>query len=47
MTIYGGIYIVASLLWLYFVEHQTPDKWDLAGAGICIAGALIILFMPR
>lgn len=46
-AIYGGIYIAASLLWLYFAEHQTPDKWDIIGAGVCIAGASIILFMPR
>lgn len=46
-AIYGGIYIAASLLWMYFAEHQTPDKWDIIGAGVCIAGAIIILFMPR
>lgn len=46
-AIYGGIYIVASLLWLYIVEHNTPDKWDIIGASFCIAGALIILFIPR
>lgn len=46
-AIYGGIYIVASLMWLYFAEHQTPDKWDMIGAAVCITGAFIILFMPR
>lgn len=42
-AIYGGIYIVSSLLWLYFVEKQAFNKWDLIGAGICIFGASIIL----
>lgn len=46
-AIYGGIYIVASLMWLYFAEHQTPDKWDIIGAAVCLTGAFIILFMPR
>ena len=46
-AIYGGIYIVSSLIWLYIVEIQTPDNWDLIGAGLCIIGPLIILFMPR
>jgi small multidrug resistance family-3 protein len=46
-AIYVGIYIVSSLFWLYFMEHQTPDKWDVIGASVCILGALIILFMPR
>lgn len=46
-AIYGGIYIVASLHWLYFAEHQLPDQWDIVGAGICLVGVSIILFMPR
>jgi small multidrug resistance family-3 protein len=44
---YGGIYIVASLLWLWGVENTEPDRWDLAGAAFCLAGAAIILFGPR
>lgn len=46
-AIYGGIYIAASLMWLYFVEHRVPDQWDITGALMCIAGALVILFTPR
>lgn len=46
-AIYGGIYIAASLLWLYFVEHHPPDLWDLVGASLSIVGALIMLYMPR
>jgi len=46
-AVYGGIYIAASLLWLWTVESRVPDRWDLIGAGISIAGALIILCMPR
>jgi len=40
---YGGIYIVASLAWLWGVEGQSPDQWDLAGASLCLLGALVIL----
>jgi len=40
---YGGIYIAASLIWLWIVERQTPDRWDLSGATLCILGALVIL----
>ena len=42
-AVYGGIYIVSSLFWLFFVEKQSFNKWDLIGAGICILGASIIL----
>jgi len=44
---YGGVYITASILWLWIVEHRTPDRWDLAGAAICLAGAATILWGPR
>lgn len=43
---YGGVYIVASLLWLWLVERRAPDLWDLAGGGLAIAGAVIILYGP-
>ncbi|MCH8156671.1 MAG: YnfA family protein [Nitrospinae bacterium] len=44
---YGGVYIAASLLWLWAVEGQRPDRWDLLGAVVCLAGACVILFGPR
>ena len=44
---YGGVYIAASLLWLWAVEKIRPDSWDLIGAAICLAGAAVILFGPR
>ncbi|SFT74632.1 YnfA family protein [Mesorhizobium sp. YR577] len=44
---YGGIYIAASLFWLWLAEGVRPDRWDVLGAAICVAGASIILFAPR
>lgn len=44
---YGGIYIAASLGWLWLVEGVRPDRWDLAGAMLCVAGASVILLAPR
>jgi len=44
---YGGVYIAASLLWLWIAEGQRPDRWDMLGAIICLAGAAVILFGPR
>lgn len=43
---YGGVYIAASLLWLWSVEGARPDRWDLIGATICLVGAGLILFGP-
>lgn len=44
---YGGVYIAASLVWLWAVERQPPDRWDLLGAAVCLVGAAIILLGPR
>ena len=44
---YGGIYIAASLLWLWLVESRVPDRYDIGGALVCLAGTSIILFGPR
>jgi small multidrug resistance family-3 protein len=44
---YGGLYIAASLVWMRVVEGLRPDRWDLAGAAVCLVGAGIILWAPR
>ena len=40
---YGGIYIAASLVWLWLVEGQQPTATDMLGASIAIIGALVII----
>ena len=44
---YGGVYIAASVIWLWVVEGQRPDRWDVVGSVICLIGAAIILLGPR
>ena len=44
---YGGIYIAASLGWLWLIEGKMPDRWDMTGVAVCLVGAGIILFAPR
>lgn len=44
---YGGVYIAASLSWLWVVEGTRPDRWDLVGAAVCLVGAAVILLGPR
>ena len=44
---YGGVYICASLLWLWAVEGVRPDCWDVGGAALCLAGVCVILLGPR
>jgi small multidrug resistance family-3 protein len=44
---YGGVYILASLVWMWLVERARPDIWDIGGGLLCLAGAAVILFGPR
>jgi small multidrug resistance family-3 protein len=44
---YGGIYVAASVAWLWLIERQAPDRWDIVGSLLCIGGCLIVLFGPR
>ncbi len=44
---YGGVYVASSILWLWFAEGHRPDRWDVGGAAVCLAGTLLILLGPR
>ncbi len=44
---YGGVYIAASIIWLWLVEGARPDRWDIGGTAICLIGAAIILYGRR
>lgn len=40
---YGGVYIVASLAWLWLAEGLRPNAWDVVGAGLAVIGTVVIL----
>jgi len=42
-AVYGGIYIVSAVMWLWLVEKETPTQWDLLGTTMVLLGATIIL----
>jgi small multidrug resistance family-3 protein len=44
---YGGVYIAASLLWLWAAEGVIPTRWDLLGGAVSLLGAAIILLGAR
>ena len=44
---YGGIYIVASLIWMATVERTKPDLWDISGTLLCLLGSAFILLPHR
>ena len=44
---YGGVYIVVALGWLFLVQRIVPDRWDLIGGAVALAGMALIYFGPR
>lgn len=44
---YGGVFIALSLLWGWWVEGIRPDRYDLLGGAVALAGAAIIIYAPR
>jgi small multidrug resistance family-3 protein len=47
LAAYGGIFVAGSLAWGIVVDRFRPDRFDLIGAGICLAGVAIIMYAPR
>ncbi len=44
---YGGVFVVLSLLWGWGFDGNRPDTPDIAGAALCVAGVLVIMYWPR
>lgn len=44
---YGGVYVACAVVWGWLVEKQTPDRWDIIGAIVCLIGMALITFGPR
>jgi small multidrug resistance family-3 protein len=47
LAAYGGVFVAGSLLWGVIVDGFRPDRWDLAGAALCLAGVGVIMYAPR
>jgi small multidrug resistance family-3 protein len=44
---YGGVFVVASLLWGWGVDGLRPDRYDGIGAAVVLLGVGVIYFAPR
>ncbi|OFE18949.1 hypothetical protein BA895_01995 [Humibacillus sp. DSM 29435] len=47
LAAYGGVFVAGSLLWGMVVDGFRPDRWDVVGATVCLAGVAVIMFGPR
>lgn len=47
LAAYGGVFVVGSLAWGMAVDGFRPDRWDVAGALVCLVGVAVIMYAPR
>lgn len=47
LAAYGGVFVAGSLAWGVVMDGFRPDRWDLAGAVLCLLGVLVIMYAPR
>ncbi|PZG03286.1 YnfA family protein [Nonomuraea aridisoli] len=47
LAAYGGVFVAGSLAWGMVVDGFRPDRWDVAGALICLVGVAVIMYAPR
>ena len=47
LAAYGGVFIVGSLAWGMVFDGFRPDRYDVAGAVVCLVGVAVIMFAPR
>ncbi len=47
LAAYGGVFIVGSIAWGMAFDGFRPDRYDLAGALICLVGVTVIMYAPR
>lgn len=46
-AVYGGFFIVLSLLWGWYFDGDRPDAWDVLGATISLIGVCVMMYWPR
>lgn len=47
LAAYGGVFVAGSLLWGMVADGFKPDRFDVAGALVCLAGVALIMYGPR
>lgn len=44
---YGGVFIALAIAWSVLVDGFVPDRWDILGAALALAGVAVMAFGPR
>ncbi|GGW29770.1 YnfA family protein [Streptomyces xantholiticus] len=47
LAAYGGVFVAGSIAWGMVADGYRPDRYDITGALICLAGMAVIMYAPR
>ncbi|WP_280367546.1 YnfA family protein [Nocardia wallacei] len=47
LAAYGGVFVAGSLLWGMAFDGFRPDRFDITGVLVCLAGVAVIMYAPR
>lgn len=47
LAAYGGIFVAGSIAWGMVADGYRPDRWDVIGALVCLAGMAVIMYALR
>ena len=47
LAAYGGVFVAGSLAWGMVADGYRPDRYDVLGAVLCLAGVAVIMYAPR
>ncbi|MGW6983578.1 YnfA family protein [Streptomyces sp. NPDC054932] len=47
LATYGGIFVAGSLVRGVVADGYRPNRWDIAGALVRLAGMAVIMYAPR
>jgi small multidrug resistance family-3 protein len=43
LAAYGGVFVVGSLVWAMVADGYRPERFDIGGALVCLAGMAVIM----
>jgi small multidrug resistance family-3 protein len=44
---YGGIFVVSSIIWGYWVDKKKPDRFEIIGSVVVLIGVAVMFYFPR
>ena len=44
---YGGIFVIVSILWGYWIDKKKPDRFEIIGSIIVLIGVVVMFYFPR